>query len=290
MTSQPLDSMARAGRRCHHTLNAMHSTVYFSPDLRREMSALGVEDAVAPLLLTRAAALGPVSAGAVTGLFYNFSHEQVARCLPAAWETASPSAVLDARLRAADGTLRRLLGEEVVASAELAEAAELALRATRGCARPGRPLYSAHADLPVPAEPHLAYWHAATLLREHRGDGHVSALLTLDLDPLEAVITHTATGRGMATRLNRATRGWPRAAWDSAHDRLLERGLLDADGDLTPAGVTLRAELEDLTDRLDQGPYDHLGAAGVARLTSIGQSLVKTVTAAGAFPADAFGR
>ena len=69
-----------------------------------------------------------------------------------------------------------LLGEKALESPEMREAAELAGRAAEGCVRAGRPLYAANADLPVPTAPHLALWHAATLLREHRGDVHLVAL------------------------------------------------------------------------------------------------------------------
>ena len=122
---------------------------------------------------------------------------------------------------------------------------ELALRAAEACTRHARPLYAAHADLPVPEQPHLAYWHAATLLREHRGDGHLAALLAAGLDPVEALVSHTATGKGMSPRWVLATRGWRRTDWDDATERLRGRGLLDAEGELTEAGVALRAELED---------------------------------------------
>ena len=122
--------------------------------------------------------------------------------MPAVWESASPEAVLAARLRAVDATLRRLLGEEADRlRRRWREAAELALRAAEACTRTARPLYAAHADLPVPDEPHLALWHAATLLREHRGDGHLAALLAPELDPLEALVSHTATGKGMAPQV-----------------------------------------------------------------------------------------
>lgn len=147
------------------------------------------------------------------------------------WALASPEEVLAARLRAADATLRRLLGEEVVGSPEMAEAAGLALRAAEACTRHARPLYAAHADLPVPDEPHLAYWHAAALLREHRGDGHLAALLAAGLDPVEALVSHTATGKGMSPRWVLGTRGWHREDWDAASGRLRARGLLDEEGD-----------------------------------------------------------
>ncbi|WP_306325381.1 SCO6745 family protein [Streptomyces venezuelae] len=280
----------RAGRRCHNALNPFHSTLYFSPDLDREFGALGFTDRSAMRLAARSAALGAVGAGTVAATFYNYNHELLAQHLPAVWETASPAAVLDARRRTVDATLRRLLGEETVASPEMAEAAELALRATEACTRHARPLYSAHADLPVPEEPHLAYWHAATLLREHRGDGHLAALLSAGLDPVEALASHTATGKGMSPRWVLGSRGWRRADWDGAVERLRGRGLLDAEGALTESGTALRDELEEHTDRLDRAPYEHLGAAGVERLTELARGFLLTAAGAGAFPADLIGR
>ncbi|MFB7278028.1 hypothetical protein ACFCZV_13050 [Streptomyces hydrogenans] len=280
----------KAGRHCQGVLNPLHSTLYFSPDLDREFGALGFTDPSAMRLAARSAPLGAVGPGPVSATFYNYSHELLTRHLPAVWETASPTAVLDARLRTADATLRRLLGEETVASPEMAEAAGLALKAAEACTRHARPLYAANADLPVPEEPHLAYWHAATLLREHRGDGHLAALLAAGLDPVEALVSHTATGKGMAPRWVLGSRGWGRADWEAAEERLRERGILDPDGELTEDGVRLRAELEDATDRLDTAPYEHLGAAGVARLTELGRGLLITAAGAGAFPADLLGK
>ncbi|MFF1925935.1 hypothetical protein ACFVW8_35890 [Streptomyces sp. NPDC058221] len=279
----------RAGRRCHNALNPIHSSLYFSPDLGKELGGIGIEDPSAAYFASRAAALGAVGPGTVTATFYNFNHELVTRHVPAVWDIAAPGEVLAARLRAADSTLRRLLGEEIIASPEMAEAAQLALRATEGCTRHARPLYAAHADLPVPEQPHLAYWHAATLLREHRGDAHLAALLAAGLDPVEALVSHTATGKGMAPRWVLATRGWRRSDWDDASARLRDRGLLTAEGELTDEGTALRAGLEETTDRMDLTPYEHLGGAAVARLTELGRGFLGTALAAGAFPSDATG-
>jgi hypothetical protein len=288
MTTAALEP--RAGRRCATVLNSLHATHYFSPDLGRELGTIGVTDPRAVNFAVRAAAFGPVGAGAVTAAFYNYKHELVARYVPAVWETATPGQVLAARTRAVDATLRRLLGEEALASAEMAEAARLALRAAEACSRAARPLYSAHADLPVPEKPHLAYWHAATLLREHRGDGHLAALMSAGLDGLEAMVTHTATGKGMAPKWVCATRGWSRDEWDAATDRLRGRGLLESSGDLTERGVALRREIEDETDRLDRAPHEHLGPKGVARLTELGGVFAQAALGAGAFPADLIGK
>ncbi|WP_329416257.1 hypothetical protein OG802_32235 [Streptomyces sp. NBC_00704] len=288
MTTSALGPLA--GRRCHHPLNSLHATHYFAPELGRELGALGITHPRAVNFAARAAALGPVGAGAVTAAFYNYKHDLVARHVPAVWSVAGPADVLAARLRAVDATLRRLLGEEAVASAEMAEAAGLALRAAEACGRGARPLYSAHADLPVPGEPHLAYWHAATLLREHRGDGHLAVLMSAGLDGLEATVTHTSTGRGMTPKWVRATRGWSEDEWNAAAGRLRERGLLDEEGELTERGVALREDVERETDRVDLAPYEHLGAQGVARLTDLASAFARAAAAAGAFPADLLGK
>ncbi|MDK1472023.1 hypothetical protein QNO07_01030 [Streptomyces sp. 549] len=280
----------RAGRRCHNVVNPLHSAVYFSPELGEEFAAIGVDDPSAAYFASRAAAMGAVGPGTVTATFYSFSHRLISRCVPAVWRTAEPQAVLDARLRAADRALRRLLGEEAAGSKEVAEAAELALRATEACERGARPLYAAHADLPVPEQPHLRLWHAATLLREHRGDAHLAVLLDAGLSGLQAQVSHTATGKGMSRRWVLGSRGFTAEEWDEAEALLRDREILDAHGELTEDGVALRREIESATDRLDRAPYEHLGAAGVERLTELGGLLALAAAEAGAFPRGLLGK
>ncbi|MFI0710079.1 hypothetical protein ACH4SK_05385 [Streptomyces inhibens] len=280
----------QAGRACHNVINPFHSTHYFAPELPAEMAKEGIDNRSAAYFACRSAAMGAVGPGTITATFYNFKHELVARHIPHVWSVTTPQNVLAVRLRAADATLRRLLGDEAVESPEMAEAAKLALRAAEGCTPQARPLYAAHADLPVPDAPHLAYWHAATLLREHRGDGHLIALLDAELDGLEALVTHNASGRGMSYKGVMATRGWSEEDWAAAQERLRSRGLLDAEGELTEAGVHLRKDLERTTDRLDRAPYEHLGAEGVARLTELAAGFTTAVMNAGAFPPVMFGK
>ncbi|WP_019357850.1 SCO6745 family protein [Streptomyces sp. AA1529] len=283
----------RAGRRCHNALNALHSALYFSPALGKELSPYGIDDPRAINLSSRSAPLGAVGAGAVTATFYNYSHALVARFVPAVWDAASPETVLAARLRAADTMLRHLLGEDAVRSAEMTEAARLALRAAEGCTRSGRPLHAANADLPVPPlddSPHLALWHAATLLREHRGDGHIAVLQNAELDALEALVSHTASGHGMNPAWVMSTRGYNEQDWTAAQQRLTGRGLLDGEGELTERGTELRKHLEEETDRLDRRPYELLGAEGVARLTELAGGFTQAAIGAGAFPADLLGK
>lgn len=280
----------RAGRHCHGALNPLYATLSFSPDLTARLTPYGIDDPWRAYFAVRAAPLGAVGAETVTATFYNFSPGLIARHMPAVWRLASPEAVLDARIQAADSTLRRLLGESLISAPELTEAAGLALRATEACAAQARPLYAAHAGLPVPDEPHLRLWHAAGLLREHRGDGHLTVLLREGLDPVEALVTHTASGYGMRMDWARDTRGWSREDWSAAEERLRERGLLDRDGGLAEDGVALRKEIENETDRLDLAPYEHLGANGVRRLTELAATFALTAQEAGAFPDGVVGR
>ncbi|WP_062650137.1 SCO6745 family protein [Streptomyces maremycinicus] len=281
---------ASPGRHCHHSVSPLHSAMYFAPERQDELAALGLERGPMSYYAGRAAPLGAVGAGTVTATFYNFNHEHVRRYIPAAWAVTTPEAVLAALLRGVHGMLRRLLGQEVLASKEMAEAAGLALRATEACHREARPLYAAHAGLPVPEEPHLALWHAATLLREHRGDGHLAALAIAGLSGIEALVLHNATGTAPTSALFMRTRGWSAQQWEDARTRLRERGLLDEAGDLTQAGASLRGEAEALTDRLDAAPYDHLGPAATTRLTELAGGFSRTLRAAGAFPAGIFGK
>ncbi|MEU6854522.1 hypothetical protein ABZ901_31890 [Actinacidiphila alni] len=276
-----------AGRKCFRLLEPLHSMVYFAPEMQAELTAAGLEKSRMCYFAGRAAALGPVGAAVVASTFYNFNPALVARHIPRAWTMATPEAITAARLRAVDAVQHRLLGAAADAP-EMAEAAGLALRATEACTGAGRPLYAAHAELPRPEQPHLAFWHATTLLREYRGDGHLAVLLSAELDGLEALITHTATGKGFLPDFARANRGWSEQDWDAASDRLRERGVLDAAGALTEAGLELRRRIESETDRLGRAPYEHLGEEGTARLTELAQGLTARALGAGAFPAGVF--
>jgi hypothetical protein len=281
---------ARAGRRCHNAVNPLHSATYFAPELTQEFAKAGVNDWHAAYFASRSAAMGSVDAATVTATFNTYKGDLIAQHIPQVWSVVSPQEAIAARLHAADALLRRLLGEEAIACKEMAEAAELALRATEACAPSGRPLSAAHRALPVPDAPHLALWHAASVLREHRGDCHIAVLVNAELDGLEAQVTHTSSGKGITPAWVARTRGWTPEEWSAAQDRLCGRGLLDAEGGLTAPGMKLREELESETDLLARAPYEHLGAAGVERLTELATGFTRTALGAGAFPPDLFGK
>jgi hypothetical protein len=222
-----------------------------------------------------------VTPGVVIATFFNFNPTLVEHAIPRAWETTTPAAMLDARLDAIDRGLRRLLGD-VVESKDVARAAELARVAAEGCASPGRPLYAGHATLPWPTAPHLALWHAITLIREFRGDGHIACLVAEGLDAVEALITHAASGAVPRVALQ-TSRAWPDDAWTAGIERLVARGIVRDDGEFTDAGRALRERIEDTTDVLALPAWEALGEDGCNELRELGRPWSRAIVDSGAF-------
>jgi hypothetical protein len=288
VTGSETDNVAALAGRAFRASNSLHSCVYFSPEGDEEYVAAGLRPGRMGYFASRSAPMGAVGAGVVAATFYNFNPELVQRHIPRAWSLATPAQVLDARWKVVDRTLRRLLGDQVVTSDELVRAGDFARRVAEGCSGEGRPLFAAHAALDWPTEPHLVFWHAVTLLREHRGDGHIAALVDAELSGIEALITHTATGRGFQVPAAKALRMWSDEQWATAQDGLRNRGLLDADGDLTTTGVALRNRLEVRTDRLSAAPWRAVAVEEAENFIEYAKSLTRVAVSAGAFPATVF--
>lgn len=278
----------RLAGRTARLLEPLHALGYFAPEVEAEVTGVGVRKGRATYFASRSAAMGRVGAGPVAATFYVFNPSLVAHFIPAAWEAASPADVVAARYRGVSAAWTRLLGEDVLVSDEVREAADLARAASAGCTVAGRPLYAAHADLDWPDEPHMALFHALTLLREHRGDGHVATLVGADLTGIEALVTHTATGKGFTRAAAQATRAWSDEEWSAAVAGLAQRGLMTPEGELTGEGVALRKAVERRTEECAYSSWESLGEAGTARLTELCRPLVTTALTNGAFPAGVF--
>lgn len=272
---------------CHEVLDPLHLVCYFAPEIEKRLTGLGLDSGPMCYFSGRAAALGPIGPGVVAATFYNFNPALIAKYIPQAWTLSSPADIVAARLAGVDAAWRRLLGDEVIAGAEVAEAADLAREAAAACSPEGRPVYAAHADLDWPTELHLVLWHAITLLREHRGDGHIAALVGHGLGGLAALITDTATGHSLFARDEaQSTRGWSDEQWDAEAAALTERGILDPTGQLTGAGHRLRARIENATNEAAAEPYRRLGLAKASRLRDISHALSRTVIASGVLPGN----
>lgn len=284
MTSHPTEQVSPAlARQTWRLTEPLHAMIYFAEEPAHRYAELGLPS---PYFPSRAAPLGTTSAEVVLATFYNFSPRTVHAAIPAAWQVTTPGAVLAARLAGADAALRRVLGADVDGPA-IAEAAELAGTAARAATEhlSGRPLFAAYTTVEWPKEPHLVLWHALTLLREFRGDGHIATLVVEGVSGIEALIGHAATGEISAEAL-RKTRGWTRDQWQAATDGLRERGVLAAGDDLrlTEAGKAQRQWIEDRTDVLALPAYGAIGADGCTRLGELARPFSRAVVKAGLLP------
>lgn len=256
----------------------VHAVTYFAAESKAACDALGTKGYWMSYFGLRAAPLGAAPSELVTALFYNFAPGMVARAVPDVWAVATPAQYLDARLGAVDAALTRLVGADVLAGPAVAEAAAIAWDAAQAAPVAGRALAAANAALDPPGPAHLLLWHAQTVLREHRGDGHVAALLTAGLGPAEALVLFAAD-QGLDGPWLRQRRGWSEEEWDAAVARLAERGLLDAAGTLTVAGNGLRAEVEAHTDTLADVPWAAVGAGQAERLVTLVAPVVAALAA-----------
>ncbi len=247
-----------------------HAVGYFDPDAGDTFKRVGWSGFWMGYFATRAAPLGPVPPALVTALFFGFAPRVVERALPEAWRRCPPVRAWDVRLDLVDRSLRRLLGEEVTGDG-VREAADLALEAADAAPMAGRALAAATAAMPVPDEPHLALWHATTVLREHRGDGHVAALVAAGVAPCEAHVLSAEAGLAPAPALQQH-RGWTADEWVDAAVRARRH----------PAG--LRAEVEAATDAAAAGPWDAVGPERTARLAALLDPLAGRIAAGGGMP------
>ncbi|MWA06598.1 hypothetical protein F8568_040880 [Actinomadura sp. LD22] len=298
-----------AVRQMWQLLEPVHAVLYYAPEASEQAAALGyaIDERWPSYFPYRAAPLGAVDAATVSELFYSFNPEMVERYMAPAWRTATPEQVLAARRTAMDGVLRRILGDRI-SSPELEQAARTVRRVAEAADVTDRPMAAANAALPWPDEPHMVLWQAATILREHRGDGHIAALRAHDIGPIEALVTHAAVGAAPVDVF--ASRQWTDEQWNAARGRLAARGLVD-DGDgpsgvsgasgvsgstgegvregvgdvrATEKGVLVRAAVEKRTDELAAGPWELLTADEVKELADVLMPIVLDIVGTGLLP------
>jgi hypothetical protein len=267
-------------RRFFERFEPVHAVTYFSPEARAALDGLGYRGFWMGYFAARSAPLGIVPDEVVTAMFYNFTPARVTKALAGAWAASTPEAALRARLESAVAALRRYGVDD---SDRLVEAAELAAKAAKSAPLEGRPLYAANRALDWPDEPVAMLWQAATLLREHRGDGHIAALVAAGISGRESNVLHAAAGRVPREMIMRS-RDYDDAQWRDHHDALAARGLLDASGELTQAGRDLKNQVEDTTDRLALTALDGLDDPEVEALFAVLTPITRLVVAAGDVP------
>jgi hypothetical protein len=273
---------ARVARQLWSRLEPIHVVTYFSPEARTALSGAGYKGFWMGYFAGRAAPMGPVGAEVVVATFYNFSIAHVSRAIPDAWTFAPPQAALEARQRGAAAALQRAFGRDDVAEA-VKTAAGLARAAAESAPMEGRVLFAANRALPWPEEPIAALWHGCTLLREHRGDGHVAVLAAAGIGGREANVLQAAAGI-VPRDVFEVARHYDDAEWDSVSARLVDRGLLGPDGKLTARGKDVRDDVEDRTDRIALTAYDALEDDQLRQLLDALAPLARAVIATGDIP------
>lgn len=270
-------------------LEPCHAVAYFAPEVREHLTAAGLKGGWMCYFASRSAAMGAVSAATVTAAFCYFHPDMVGRAIPDAWSFATPAEVTAARLAGVAALYRPLLEDADMRDA-IAEAAALAREAADAADTDGRVLASATAALDWPDDPHLALFHATSVLREHRGDGHVAAIVGAGLRGVEALVLAAAAGDVPAAML-RKVRGWSQQEWDDAGDALRSRGLIDGaaqnqdDGAvITDRGRALRDDIEARTDALATQPWESLEPERTERLLELGRRISARLVEAAGFP------
>ncbi|WP_405725063.1 MarR family transcriptional regulator [Streptomyces sp. NBC_00028] len=276
-----VDSTTHIARRMYELLEPICLVTYLADECNEEMAALGHRTYWDGYFASRAAPLGRVPAEVVHAAFYSFAEGEAARHIPSAWETIPPEASLAARERGSVASLRRILGDELADSAGLVRAADLITKAARSAPTEGRVMYAGMRTLAVPSDPVARLWHSATMLREHRGDGHIAALVGARIGGTQAHVLsaldmgiHPAESFGRIHHL-------PRKRLDAVMDRLRERGLIDADGHFTDAGRETKQRIETLTDELAAPPYDALTPVELDELMTELQPITARLVATG---------
>jgi hypothetical protein len=228
--------------------------VYFSPECHANYVALGFDpsrgeaNGVAlpdgPAYFTsRGSLMGQVPGTVVAAAFAVFNPEAVVPSVAKGWSLTDAATICAARDRGAITQLERILGPEP-AGAE--RAAELLARAVEPLRPEGRPLFAGTLAQAMPDTALGRVWRLGDMLREYRGDSHTAAWISADLDATEIGLLSELYW-GLPMRSYSRTRAWTDAQFDAAHERLQQRGLVDATG-FTDAGRALREQVEVATD------------------------------------------
>jgi hypothetical protein len=269
-----------AARALWQCVEPYHAVTYFTEEARATFEEIGLRGFWRGYFAGRSAPLGAVGLSEVVSTFYGFHPDFVARSIPDIWTIVQPADAIAARELGAGRALTRCFELDEPA---ITRAARLVLQATDGCDPFARPLFAANHDLMWPREPHVALWHGCTLLREHRGDGHIASLYAADVDPCEAHVLRLAVA-GIGRESIAPYRGWSDDDWSAAAARLAERGWLDERHVLTAVGADAHAAIEADTDRMAEGPTRALGEEGLDELLGILRPLATALAATGTIP------
>ena len=257
-----MDSSATA-REIWRLIEPIHTVTYFSPESHEAIAACGFKGYWMGYFAARSAPLGPVGPGPVEATFYNFPAERVRRALPDAWTYATPEDAMQARLTGAEKALTRAIGDRSPGAdthERLDDVVAILERCVGDASPDGRPLFAAQRSAPRPETALGRLWQAVTSLREHRGDGHVAALVTLGISGRESHVLAAARKGKTEAGFYSSFRDYTDEEWHARQADLRSRGIVDDAGHLTDDGQALVQHLEDVTDERAAHAYASLTA------------------------------
>jgi hypothetical protein len=274
-------------RRLRDAIEPIAMICWWSEPAYDAYAALGL-DFLQGYVWSRGCVLGEPDGGVVAAAFGVFEPGLIGQLYDAARAAAGLADIRAARETGAVTALRTVLGDTVLGAPErMSEVTDALRRGAEAADTAGRPLFAGLAGLPWPADELGQLWHACSMLRELRGDSHLAACVAAGLTGLEAnIITELQVGWPLHSYT--ATRGWPPEAMNVATLSLRERGLIAGDA-LTGSGASLRADIEEATDRQLAPVLDAIGPALSDILPPL-QEWSRQIVGHGWFPPDPYKR
>jgi hypothetical protein len=140
-------------------------------------------------------------------------------------------------------------------------------------------MYAALRAIPIPDDVVGRLFHAASLLREHRGDGHIAALMLEGVGRLECHVLF-ALDIGLPAEKFGRVHHLPAAQLAAVIDGMRDRGLIGDDGWLSEQGRAVKRRVEALTDDLAATPYESLEPGELDELMAALEPLAALLLAA----------
>jgi len=278
-------------RRLAKAAEPLHSCAYYADEVKR-FTEFGFSGWWHAYFAYRAAPMGAVSAQEVTVAFYNFAPRMVEKAVPSCWEVMSPRNVRQQQIQIMEEALHRIFKDDVP-DRRAGYAAEALRETLTGLETSGRPLYEAWGTESWPESVLLSLWHAATLLREYRFDGHNDALRQADISGLGCHLMMAADGRGTPTVIQ-TIRGWTPKEWQLEAEKLRSCGWINAEGLHTELGRSVRRDIELATDHNAELVVANLGDQRsekvLGALEGMAGFLIKTGTVPGSWPPKHLGQ
>jgi hypothetical protein len=247
--------VSEVSRRLRARADVILGVVWYTPEARNGYPGFACSPATVNLA-ARAACLGKVRGAVVAAIFASIEPNVVARAIDEAWALADPEVFCTVRLDTSVRALESVIGTNPPG---IARAIELLRCGLDAAGHEGHPMCTALADLPWPGTPLGDLWRACDMVREHRGDSHVNAWVSMGLRPVEInVLSELWRGVPLGS-VTMMQMGWARDDLAGALDALGGRGLV-ADQQLTDEGQRLREAIEAATDAQERSMVEALGA------------------------------